>query len=140
MNTRAEVIPRQTSLEAILRLRDSRVLGHMQMKAWEALELSGPLTAAELVRATSTIGIHKRLSELKRMGLVSEQPPRICKVTGRRAIAWSALPYDPAMSYERDKPRVFWVAFQGDDTIFGCTRREGVTQGIGPIFKVREVK
>jgi hypothetical protein len=102
---------RQTIQDAILRLRDTRILGTRQLEAWSLLFNQGPMTASELERAAGLLGrgLHKRLSELKGLGLVSEKEVRHCRITGRNSIVWEAVQPDPDRRYARRQIREFWL-------------------------------
>jgi hypothetical protein len=84
---------RQTSIDAYHQVVESGYLGVMQMKAYDGLHQLGTATSHELDAFLSKPGetrpgYHKRLSELKRMGLVSDTTRRICRITKREAIEW----------------------------------------------------
>jgi hypothetical protein len=65
-------------------------IGKKQMAVLEALHLDGPSTGRELEKASGIHGAWKRMSELKRLGLVKELPPRLCRVTKQAALVWAA--------------------------------------------------
>jgi hypothetical protein len=103
---------RTTSLDAILKLRDTKILGARQLEAWSVLFEKGPMTANEMEQAAGIFGrgLHKRLSELKSLGLVKEKEVRHCRVTRCSAIVWQATQPDPSRRIERPKkPRQFVV-------------------------------
>ena len=77
-----------TSAQTYYSLLQSGELGESQRKVLKALIDWGAMTGSEVNEALGTSSGHKRLSELTRMGLVREGTPRVCKVTGREAIAW----------------------------------------------------
>lgn len=68
----------------------------MRMQTYELLYKFGPMTAVEMVRKNrerygNESGIdsyHKRLSELRDIGVVYEVRERVCSVTGRNVIEW----------------------------------------------------
>ena len=47
------------------------------------------LTASEIDKLAGVRCAHKRMIELKRMGLVARRDPRQCTVTGQYAATWS---------------------------------------------------
>lgn len=77
-----------TSAQTYHSIVQSGELGEAQRKVLQALIDRGPMTGSELNDLLSTSSGHKRLSELKGMGVVREGAPRPCKVTGREAIQW----------------------------------------------------
>lgn len=56
------------------------------------LRSTGGMTGREVNMSLATQSGHKRLSELRRMGVVREAGKRTCRVTGRQAVEWEALP------------------------------------------------
>jgi hypothetical protein len=109
---------RQTSLLAYDTIKQNNLLSKMQLTAYELLIRHGAATAKELARfAEENPGIigrmdsdslHKRMSELKRLGAVVESGVRDCRITGRQAIVWELsgkLPQRP----EPRKSRVIWL-------------------------------
>lgn len=137
---------RLTSLEAILALRREKVLEELQAAAWHALAENGPLTGKELAKVMSRPDIHKRLSEVKRLGLMTERGVRKCRVTGRNAIAWDAVPPDASRDYHRPRRRTWWI-FIGDDGEAQLLTKDGdkrlyrnvVDAGCGELVRVREL-
>jgi hypothetical protein len=87
--------PRPTSALCLAQIRREGLLGAMQLAAYEALLERGPLTGRELDEHLSGHGGrghgHKRLPELARVGLAVARLTRLCRVTGRVAIAWEAV-------------------------------------------------
>jgi hypothetical protein len=85
---------RSTSIDAFQRIKTEGLLSKMRWLVYECLFQYGPLTGAELdERLRGKKGgrghYHKRLSELKRQGLVREMlKKRECSVTGRLVYAW----------------------------------------------------
>ena len=59
-------------------------------------------TGAEVNRALENNHAHKRLSELKRGGLIEETGRRICAVSGNESYAWRAI---PGGIYTAEKPQ-----------------------------------
>ena len=85
--------PRQTSIEAYRAIRDGGLLSEQRFRVYEYLFNYGPMTGNEINEALTdpdcvSPSYHKRLSELKDLGVVRETGERHCKVTGRNAIAW----------------------------------------------------
>lgn len=79
---------RETSFEAYRHLVNGGRLSEAQANVYSELYAHGPMTAQELVRAMRYQHAEKRLSELRRLGVVKELAPRECNVTGRRALVW----------------------------------------------------
>jgi hypothetical protein len=79
---------RETSLQAYAQLvRDGRI-SKAQLLAWSVLQQHGALTGRELDALAETAGLWKRLSELKRLGLIIEAGIRECRSSGRQALTW----------------------------------------------------
>lgn len=85
---------RATSIEAFNVIVASGLVGDSQQKVWRYLD-SYPdgLTARELEAYMSTEGAaevdaHKRLPELRDMGLVRELPTRTCSITSMNVTVW----------------------------------------------------
>jgi hypothetical protein len=79
---------RKTSLEALKKLIATDSLGRLYVLVLDTLKAKGPLTGSEIDQATKRRGLWKRLSELRRLGLVEEFFVRECRVTGRKALTW----------------------------------------------------
>jgi hypothetical protein len=93
---------RETSLEAYWTIRREGLLPRARFEVYERIAQRGPLTGAEIDEQLRVGGGrghgHKRLPELRRLGCIREVETRICRVTGRRAIAWAVtgrLPEEP---------------------------------------------
>jgi len=86
---------RETSIEAYKAIRSNGVLGERQLEALALLAVHGPITALDLnTIATAkgyTMGLWKRLSELKRLGYVREQGTKVDVISGRRSIVWEVI-------------------------------------------------
>jgi hypothetical protein len=55
----------------------------------ETLEISKyPLTGREICMNSGIEGLWKRLSEMRKMGIVVEKGKRRCSVTGKTALIW----------------------------------------------------
>lgn len=77
-----------TSLAAYQDIMESRLLGDMQRRVVSALGREGSLTGRELNDALDSVSAHKRLSELKAMGVIRVRTVRKCRITGREVEAW----------------------------------------------------
>ena len=104
---------RTTSLKAYSQIKTEGLLSPIRERVYDFLFHNGPLTGTELnARLKSPVGItipgyHKRLSELRELGVVREVGERICRVTGRNAIAWDVtetLPVPIAEAVACPKP------------------------------------
>ena len=84
---------RDTSIEAYRDLVESGKINERQAVVLDALDRHGPCTARELgekADLTQVYGYWVRLSELRRKGLVAEEPKRKCSVTQKNVIVWRA--------------------------------------------------
>lgn len=87
---------RETSAQAYATIRDNGLLSRIRWVAYDALYRHGPCTARELRQraggdpgaADFTDSYHKRLSELRDLGVAREVEERKCTVTGQQAIVW----------------------------------------------------
>lgn len=83
---------RTTSLAAWEEVNRTGVVSRMRKVVYNELYLHGPLTGTELDQRLASDGgrghYHKRLSELREMGLVVEVGERPCSVSGKTAVAW----------------------------------------------------
>lgn len=79
---------RKTSLEAYQKLKESGTLSKRRWQAYDTLFHHGPLTGNELARYSGVPGMWKRLSELKKLGLVAMVGEKVCDVTGEKALTW----------------------------------------------------
>ena len=80
-----------TSVMSYTDLKASGKLGELQQKAYEKLLTIGPSTGQELSTNAAHPGLWKRLSELKKYGLVVEAGKRQCYVTGKTCLVWAAV-------------------------------------------------
>ncbi len=80
-----------TSESAYHRLRQTGLLGEMQLRAWWFLKSEGDMTGRELSRVAVTDGLWKRCSELHGLGLAKIVDVRRCKVSGINASVWRAI-------------------------------------------------
>lgn len=86
--------PKATSLLAYASVLKS--LPAARRKVYEALVLGGPMTGAEVDRYLGGSRHHnKRISELRRMGLVRCVGVRPCSTSGHPAEAWQAVIGEP---------------------------------------------
>lgn len=104
---------RETTMQAIITLRETNALSPMRLKVFEALcemqETKNTYpTASELAKymgitkgAQSNQNVVTRLGELKDMGLVQELDKKTCSITGFNAYAWKALPQDSPVKLEK---------------------------------------
>ncbi len=86
---------RKTSFRAFSTILNQGLLSRIQELVYSSLYWHGPLTGAELNRQLSGSGYHKRLSELRDLGVVEELGEYRCEVTGHMVILWDvtdALP------------------------------------------------
>lgn len=86
---------RATSVLAYNEIKDRGLLSHLRWKVYDCVFRLGPITSAEVddqLKAPGQLrpGFHKRLSELRSLGVVRETGDRRCRVTGRRAVQWIA--------------------------------------------------
>lgn len=101
---------RRTSIEAYNEIKESGLLSKRRWQAYEILFHHGPLTANQLVRLAAekfpalknTWTFNKRLSELRRAGIVDEIAEVPCPLTGRTAILWDC---NDRLPLKMDKPR-----------------------------------
>ena len=81
----------QTSLEAYYDLIDTGRMGEMQTRVYDALKRLGPSTNREIAYVLGTIpsSISPRIHELRyKFHAVRRSQKRVCKITGKKAIAW----------------------------------------------------
>lgn len=80
---------RKTSLDAYREIKSKGLLPKARMVVLDSLiEMGRPATANELVWIKGVHGAWKRLSELRRMGVVRESGTAKCPITGKSAIVW----------------------------------------------------
>ena len=99
---------RTTSLKVYDDIRVGGLLSRMRWAVYNHLFRCGPLTGAELDEqlrgAKGGRGhYHKRLSELRDIGVARELDARLCAVTGHHAIAWDVTANMPSKAVP--KPR-----------------------------------
>lgn len=98
---------RRTSVLAYQQIKELGLLSKRRFEAYRELFTHGPATASELIRKVIRSGgesppiiksLHKRLSDLVRLGVAYEVQERKCKVTGRVVIEFDVtekLPTKP---------------------------------------------
>ena len=79
-----------TSAEAYEAIKESGLLGKLQLRVLEVVVNHGPITANEVNERLGGHGYHKRLSELQRFGVVHTPDSRKCTITGRRCMLWES--------------------------------------------------
>jgi hypothetical protein len=81
---------RKTSIEVYHKIKAEGLLSKMRFAVYEELFLRGPMTGKELDKALGTDSAHKRLSELKALGVVEDSEPRTrsCEVSGENVVEW----------------------------------------------------
>jgi len=79
---------RESSIASFEAIKASGLLSEERLRAYEAVLKYGPVTGSELNAILRSKSGHKRLSELQRIGLVSEAGKKVCRQTGRRCLAW----------------------------------------------------
>lgn len=91
---------RSTSLLIYEEIMASGLLTFQKALVYRQVFLHGPLTGREVTKMLAEPGetatsYHKRLSELRDLGVIKESPARICAVSGNLALTWEvtgALP------------------------------------------------
>lgn len=134
---RSEHPARATSVEAYHQIIEEGLLTATKARVYEHLYVSGPLTARELTLRMARAGenatsYHKRLSELRDVGVVAEVGIRTCAVTKRRAITWdvtASLPGKPVARPEPDPPPVSAASFAAALAL--CHE---LLEAVGPLF------
>lgn len=86
---------RQTSIDVYHQIQDEGLLSKQRFNTYHILFHHGPMTASELaVKARGIYGdtvqnpYHKRLPELRDMGVVKELGTTVCSVTNREVLLW----------------------------------------------------
>jgi hypothetical protein len=81
--------PRRVASEKTLgRIIADKLLSDLKLQAYKALFECGPCTAQELTAEMRQHGIHKRLPELERLGVVRRIGRRKCSLSGKNADLW----------------------------------------------------
>lgn len=77
---------RETSIDAYHAVLPA--LSPTRARVYSFLFNEGPSTGREINEALGTSSAHKRLSELRRQGVIAERDERKCKVSGQSVITW----------------------------------------------------
>lgn len=88
----------ENSIKALREIRQEGLLGLQQEQVLDALVRKGPMTGRELNAHLDSLSAHKRLSELKRLGVIEKVEDRRDRITGRTAAAYAPtgrLPVEP---------------------------------------------
>lgn len=93
-----------TSAKAYQDILSSGLLGEWHRKVVRALIDKGPSTGRELDVHLGHDTAHKRPSELEAMGVVRKHSTRLCRVTGREAIAWELTGQKPIKNVAKAPP------------------------------------
>ena len=107
---------RDTSEAAFAHIKNSGLLSRMRWAVYEHLFKHGPLTGTELNEQMREFGrghCHKRLSELKRVGVVREVEKRACSITGRVVYAWDVTSSIPSNDQDENIPERYVIATLG---------------------------
>jgi len=107
---------RQTSVDAYSQILAGNLLSKRRMEVYEILFHHGPMTANEIVRKSKTSypdtnpsSFHARLSELKKLGAISEIGEKRDVVSGQTCYVWDLtdnLPKDAKLLSNPKKQRV----------------------------------
>lgn len=104
---------RQTSIDAYNYIKSNGSLSERRWEIYDVLFSYGPLTGGEIGRhlndyrsavSTADRNIHARLSELKKMTLISEVGQKECEITKMKVILWDVTPNMP-IKLERKKTK-----------------------------------
>jgi hypothetical protein len=79
---------RQTSAKAFKEEMENGNIPRRRREVFEYLFYHGPKTGSELDYELRYPSAHKRLSELKEMGLIIELGGRKCTITGKDVVEW----------------------------------------------------
>jgi len=83
---------RQTSISCYNTIKSNGLLSKRRFQAYEFLCNHAPCTASELqakmVYKDGGRDVQKRLSELRKSGVISEKRVRECRITGQKVIEW----------------------------------------------------
>ena len=90
---------RHTSTKVYRQIVAEGLLSKMRFAVYDLLYHDGPLTGAELDEMAYAAGgrghYHKRLPELRDLGVVREVGEQFCTVSGRKVIAWDVTAHLP---------------------------------------------
>jgi len=95
---------RQSSKDAWKKIKENGLLSWTRWKVYHLLYMNGPLTGREINDIHKTNSGHKRLSELRNLGVVQEAGKKICSITGMNVIAWDVTDRLPIALPDKDKP------------------------------------
>jgi hypothetical protein len=89
---------RQTSTDVYHQIQTEGLLSKARWLVYSELFTYGPLTGSELDQRLSARGsmAHKRLSELKDIGVVAEVGLKKCSVSGREVLSWDVTAFLPS--------------------------------------------
>lgn len=101
---------RQTSIDVYHRIKAEGLLSKMRWEVYDVLFREGPLTGKELDRKLGTDSAHKRLSELKQLGVIADSGEKVrpCTVSGELVVEWdvtAALPEKATTPPKQSSPR-----------------------------------
>jgi len=82
---------KRTSIKAFKEITEEGLLSKMRYKVYKELYLNGPATGSELNNRLDGYSYHKRLSELRDLGVVEEICTRKCNVSNRLATVWNVI-------------------------------------------------
>lgn len=85
---------RTTSKISYIQLLESGELGYLHKEVIRALR-TGPKTANEICRSANHMGLWRRCSELREMGVIKERGVKECHITGRVCIVWELTGESP---------------------------------------------
>jgi hypothetical protein len=91
---------KRTSREAFDKIKADGSLSAMRMQAYSVVRFYGPVTSLEVdtigtVPGNKRPSLHKRLSELERLGLIKVVGQRKCRVSGNQAEEWDITDHVP---------------------------------------------
>ncbi len=101
---------RQTSIDVYHRIKADGLLSRMRWNVYDILFREGPLTGKELDKKMGTDSAHKRLSELKVLGVIADSAEKVreCSVSGEMVVEWDVtanLPDKPNTPPKAASPR-----------------------------------
>lgn len=83
---------KDTSKQAYKKCKESGYMTRKQKEVYNWIANTGPMTAAEINKATESTSNHKRLSELADKGLIVEAGERLDRDTRKMATLWAKAP------------------------------------------------
>jgi len=103
----------QTSIDAYEKLKESKVLGKLQLEVAEILIKSGPLTQGEVVirssRRNRGSSITPRFAELEDAGVIEHCGSRECTVTKNDCLVWKYTGRIPESKKSKKHLRVLFM-------------------------------